>query len=111
MEYVFIQNYAKRGQLAISTHVFDEIISVAMSRVKGAKLNKKANDKFLFLLHKPVHCEIKNGFITADLQVIVSSTANVNDICVKIQEEVSDALTSMTEFIPFSINVKVVGIE
>ena len=48
MEYVFIQNYAKRGQLAISTHVFDEIISVAMSRVKGAKLNKKANDKFLF---------------------------------------------------------------
>lgn len=108
-EFVYIQNYAKRGNLAISTNVFDEIISIAINKIKGVKL--KSSDKFIFSLRKPTHCEIKIGRINTDIEVILSQNCNVNEVCLKIQEEVAYALTSMTEFIPFSINVKVVGIE
>lgn len=108
-EFVYIQNYAKRGNLAISTNVFDEIISIAINKIKGVKL--KSSDKFIFSLRKPTHFEIKNGRINTDIEVILSQNCNVNEVCLKIQEEVAYALTSMTEFIPFSINVKVVGIE
>ncbi len=111
-EYVYIQNYARRGTLAISSSVFNQIVSIAMEKIKGAKLKKKkGSDIALFSLHHPVHCEFKGGRITTDLEVIISQNANVNEVCLTIQEEVAYALTSMTEFIPFSINVKVVGIE
>ena len=49
-EFVYIQNYAKRGNLAISTNVFDEIISIAINKIKGVKL--KSSDKFIFSLKK-----------------------------------------------------------
>lgn len=108
-EYVYIQNYAKRGTLAISTTVFDQIVETVVKKMQGVKL--KSADKFLFFLHQPTHCEIKNGKINVDLQIILSQECNVNEVCLKIQEEIAYALTSCTEFIPFSINVKVVGIE
>lgn len=108
-DYVYIQNYARRGNLAISNSVFDEIISIAIENMKGVKIKKQL--KSLFFLQKPVHCEIKKGRILADINVIISSEFNVNDVCVRIQQEVADAITCMTEFVPFQINVKVVGIE
>lgn len=108
-EYVYIQNYARRGNLAISSSVFDQIVTIAIENIKGVRIKKQ--DQFLFSLHKPVHCEIKDGRIYADINVIISSEFNVNDVCVKIQEQVSDAITCMTEFVPFQVNIKVVGIE
>lgn len=108
-EYVYIQNYTKRGNLAISTSVFDQIISTAIDKMTGVKLKSKG--KTLFFLRQPSHTEIKNGRINTDIEVILSKDSKVNEVCLKIQEEIADALTSMTEFIPFSINVKVVGIE
>ena len=36
---------------------------------------------------------------------------NVDEICTLIQQEVADALTTMVETVPFSIKIKVVGIE
>ena len=109
-EYVYIQNYTRRGNLAISSSVFDQIVSIAVEKVKGAKL-KKTGKKSLFTLHKPIHCEIKDGKVNTDVNVIISSEYNVNEVCLKIQEEVAYAITSMTEFIPFCVNVKVVGID
>lgn len=47
-EFVYIQNYAKRGNLAISTNVFDEIISIAINKIKGVKL--KSSDKVSFFI-------------------------------------------------------------
>ena len=109
-EYVYIQNYAKRGTLAIANNVFDEIVSIAMEKIKGVKL-KKSPEKFLFLLHRPIQCKIENNRLNCDVEVIISSEANVNQVCLAIQEEVAYAISSMTEFIPFSVNVKVMGIE
>lgn len=109
-EYVYIQNYAKRGTLAISESVFDEIVSIAVSKINGVKVKKNQNN-FIFSLHKPIVCEIKNGQLNVDLQVIISSQVSVNEVCMALQEEIAYAISSMTEFIPFSVNVKVMGIE
>lgn len=108
-EYVYVQNYAKRGNLAISTNVFDQIVSITIDKINGVKLKSKG--KSLFSLSRPTHSEIRNGRIATDIEVILSQDTNVNEVCMRIQEEIAYALTSMTEFIPFSINVKVVGIE
>ena len=108
-DYVYIQNYAKRGTLAISSSVFDEIVSIAIENIKGVKIKKQ--EKILFFLPKPVKCVIKNGRVFCDIEVIISKDFIVNDVCVKIQEEVADAITCMTEFVPFQINIKVLGIE
>ena len=45
-DYVYIQNYAKRGTLAISSSVFDEIVSIAIENIKGVKIKKQ--EKILF---------------------------------------------------------------
>ncbi len=108
-EYVYIQNYTKRGNLAISTSVFDQIVTTVAERMSGVKLKSKGKSKFS--LRKPSHTEVKNGRINTDIEVVLSKDSNVNEVCLQLQEEIADALTSMTEFIPFSINVKVVGIE
>lgn len=108
-EYIYIQNYTKKGKLAISTSVFDQIITLVIEKIKGVKIKK--NQDFLFLLHRPIHCEIKEGKVNADIDVIVSQESNVNSVCLKIQEEIAYAISSMTECIPFLVNVKVVGIE
>ena len=46
-EYVYIQNYAKRGTLAISESVFDEIVSIAVSKINGEKVKKNLNKLIL----------------------------------------------------------------
>ncbi len=109
-EYVYIQNYARRGTLAISNNVFDQIISIAIEKIKGVRL-KKNNEKFSFFLHKPIHCEIKDGGVSVDVNVVISKDVNVNDVCLAIQEEIAYAISSTTEFVPFAVNVKVIGIE
>ena len=35
----------------------------------------------------------------------------LNEICEKIQQEIAEELTTMTELVPFSIKVKVANIE
>lgn len=108
-DYVYIQNYENRGLLGISTKVFDEIINIAISKMNGVRVSKE--EGFLFFLNRPVKCEIKNGYLNADINVVISGDSNVNDVCHNIQEEINYVIASTTEFIPFCVNVKVVGIE
>ena len=57
------------------------------------------------------HCDIINNKVIIQIQVIVRQGVNVDEICTLIQQEVADALTTMVETVPFSIKIKVVGIE
>lgn len=108
--YVLIENYTRNGAMGISHFVFDQIASIATNKVKGATV-KKTNSKSLFKLHRPITCEIRNGLVKVTISVTISTGVNVNEVCLNIQEEVASALVSMTELIPFNINVKVASIE
>ena len=113
-DYVFIQNYSKNGKMGISHIVFDEIATIASDKVEGVAVStgkKNSKKQRAFFLHHPVTCDIKNGIVDVNVAVVINSMANVNQVCLKIQEEVANAITSMTELVPFNINVKVTGIE
>ncbi|HKM10881.1 MAG: Asp23/Gls24 family envelope stress response protein [Bacilli bacterium] len=108
-EYVYIQNYTRNGQMGISHVVFDQIAAIATNSVLGATVAR--SKKGLFLLHKPIACQIRNGLVDVKISVIIEKSANVQEVCLKIQEEVASALTMMTELIPFKIIVEVDGIK
>ena len=113
-EFVFIQDYSKAGKLGISRKVFEKICSVVTNKISGVSTTdekKKKNNNPLFTFDKPVHCDIINNKVVIQIQVIVRQGVNVDEICTLIQQEVADALTSMVETVPFSIKIKVVGIE
>lgn len=109
-DYVYIENYTRNGAMGISHVVFDQIASIATNKVKGATV-KQQNTARLFKLHKPITCQIRNGLVKVSIAVTISAGVNVNEVCINIQEEVASALISMTELIPFNINVKVASIE
>lgn len=109
-EYVYIQNYTKKGTLGISRVVFDQIVSIVTNKVQGVRIQPNS-DKFIFTFHKPVRCEIRNGKVLVSIQVRVAKEAKVSMVCSTIQEEVANALTSMTELVPFSVNIKVTSVE
>ncbi len=108
-DYVFIQNYSNRGKMAISTSSFEQIVSIVTNKVIGVSTTKKNNSPFRF--HKPVHCSISNNKVIVNIQVIIKKGNNVDKICALIQDEVAEALTTMVEMVPFSIKIKVAGIE
>lgn len=110
-EFVTIQDYSKAGKLGISRKVFEKICSVVTNRIAGVSTKEKKNNSALFTFDKPVHCDIINNKVIIQIQVIIRHGVNVDEICSLIQQEVADALTTMVETVPFSIKIKVVGIE
>ena len=110
-EYVYIENYSKNGKMGISHVVFDQIASISAQRVKGVSIRKNSKVEKAFKLNHPIECQIKNGVVNDNIDVIISHGHNVNEICLLIQEEVSSALSSLTELVPININVRVKGIE
>lgn len=109
-EYFYINNYSKCGKLAISHDVFDEIITIVTDKIQGVSISKKTK-KSLFSFHKPVHCEIKNGKVTSFIEIKVVKGINVDKIIKQIQEEVVSAISDMTELVPFTPVINVVGID
>ncbi|MGI6714334.1 MAG: hypothetical protein ACOX3K_04770 [Bacilli bacterium] len=108
-EYVYIQNYTRNGQMGISHVVFDQIAYIAAEGVIGATVAR--SKKRLFTLHKPIACEIRNGLVDVKISVVIEKDANQETVKEKIIEEVSNALSMMTELIPFKVIVEVVGVE
>ncbi len=109
-DYVFVENYSKIGKMGISHVVFDQIAAIATTRVKDAIIVVDDKKLKLFKLRNPVSCVIRNGVVNVNVEMLVNQRANVNNACLKIQEEVSNAISGMTEIVPFNVNVKVVGV-
>ena len=112
-EFVYIEDYSKAGKLGINRSVFETICSVVTNRISGVqtKEDKRKNTNSLFRFDKPVHCDVINNKVIIHIQVVVRQGVNVDEICTLIQQEVADALTAMVETVPFSIKIKVAGIE
>lgn len=110
-DYVYIENYSKNGKMGISHVVFDQIASFSAQRVKGVTIRKNSKVKRAFKLRKPITCQIQNGVVNVKIEVIIAAGSNVHDVCIKIQEEVANGLSFLTELVPFNVNVKVANIE
>ena len=116
-DYITVKNYSNIGEMKIYRSVFESIALNALKNVSGVKLidkitKSKKVDKVLLMLYKPLRVTFrKNGRVDIDLTIVISNTSNPNEVCERIQEEINNDLITYLDSVPFSINLKIVGIE
>ncbi|MEY3431392.1 MAG: Asp23 family, cell envelope-related function [Bacillota bacterium] len=107
-QYVRINNYSKLGDLNLSYQVFYQIAEYATNKVRGAKVSSKTSR---FNIFKPISVNIKKGLVTVAVTVSLNKNANINALCLAIQEEIASSLSAFTEMVPFRIDVKVANLK
>ena len=110
-DYIYIDNYAKKGKIGISLNIFDSLVTNALSNVQGIALSNahmKKNQNVR--LNRPVQTTIRHGIVHVWVAVDVAKGTNVQEVTSNIQEEITNAFLIATEQIPFDVQVKVISI-
>ena len=110
-DYIYIDNYAKKGKIGISLNLFDALVTNALSNVKGIALSNahmKKNQKIR--LNRPVQTTIKHDIVHVWVAIDVIKGTNIQDVTREIQDEITNAFLIATEQIPFDVQVKVISI-
>ena len=110
-DYIYIDNYAKKGKIAISQTVFDALASAALSNVQGISLSSahmKKDQKIR--LNRPVQTTIRHGIVHVWVAVDVVKGTNLQIVTRNIQEEIANSFVVATEQVPFDVQVKVISI-
>ena len=107
-EYNYIDDYYKRGKIAISYRVFDTLVNEALSKVNGiTKSSKMLKKDQRFRLNRPIMTSIHRGIVHVLVTVDVAKGNSLQKITSNIQEEVNNTLLLATETVPFNVQVKV----
>ena len=110
-EYVYLDNYSKKGKLGISYHVFDQLVTSSLMNVKGiAKSQKHLKKNQKFRLNRPVQTHIRHDIVHVSVFVDVTSDTSIQAVVSSIQEEVYNSLLMITEQVPVNVQVKVESI-
>ena len=110
-DYIYIDNYAKKGKIGISLNVFDALVASALTNVKGISLSNahmKKNQNIR--LNRPVQTTIRRGIVHAWVAIDVIKGTNIQDVTRAIQDEIANAFLIATEQVPFDVQVKVISI-
>ena len=110
-DYIYIDNYAKKGKIAIAQTVFDSLVSNALTNVSGISLSSahmKKNQKVR--LNRPVQTTIIRGIVHVWVAVDVVKGTNLQDVTKAVQDEITNAFLITTEQVPFDVQVKVISI-
>lgn len=110
-DYIYIDNYAKKGKIAIAQSVFDELAATALSNVPGISLSSahmKKDQKIR--LNRPVQTSIRHGIVHVWVAVDVVKGTNLQVVTRDIQEEIANVFLMATEQVPFDVQVKVISI-
>ena len=109
--YVSINNYRKNGEIGISRQAFDTIVRKTVENIPGAKVKQKAarwlfdwNHKLNVIIHK-------NESVEVAIDVAIKHEVDVQAICLKIQQEITAAISLMCETVPLKVSIRVVGIK
>ena len=110
-DYIYIDNYAKKGKIAISQSVFDSLVATALSNVSGISLSSAhmAKDQKI-RLNRPVQTTIRHGIVHVWVAVDVVKGTNLQVVTRLIQEEIANVFLMATEQVPFDVQVKVISI-
>ena len=110
-DYVYIDNFANKGKIAISLNVFDALVTNALSNVSGISMSSahmKRNQNIR--LNRPVQTTIRHGIVHVWVAVDVAKGTNLQEVTHNIQEEITNAFLMATEQVPFDVQVKVISI-
>ena len=110
-DYIYIDNHAKKGKIAIALTVFDSLATTALSNVPGISLSSahmKKDQKIR--LNRPVQTSIRHGIVHVWVAVDVVKGTNLQVVTRDIQEEIANSFLVATEQVPFDVQVKVISI-
>lgn len=109
--YVAINNYRKNGEIGISRNVFATIVRRTVNNIPGAKVRTRSV-RWIFDWNNALNVIIhSNGSVEVAMDVSVKHEVDVQAICLKIQQEVTSAISLMCETVPLKVSIRVVGIQ
>ena len=106
--YVYFDVTGKTGKRAISSHVFDQLVTIALTNLKDVSMSSKQmkrNQKIR--LNRPVQTTIRHGIVHIWVGVDIKKNMQVHETCTLIQEEIARVLMMSAEQVPFDVQVKV----
>lgn len=104
------------GSLQISTEVIEKIARHAALEVKGVTGVKSANSAAKSLIEKisqqkAVIVAIKNDVADVTVSIVVGYGVKIPEICEQVQQNVKEAIQSMTSISVARVDVVVSGLE
>ena len=106
--YVYFDVTGRTGKRGISSHVFDQLVTIALTNLKDVSMSSKQmkrNQKIR--LNRPVQSSIKHGIVHIKVNVDIKKNLPVQETCTLIQEEIVRVLMVSAEQVPFDVLVKV----
>lgn len=91
------------GIIGLSTAVFESIANSCISDVPDVEAAPNST------LKKSVSCKVINKKIVLNLNLVLSSSANVTEACALVKEKVFNEIAYMTNYKDVIININVVG--
>lgn len=110
-EYVYLDNYSKKGKVGISNHVFDQLVTMSLLKVKGISKSQKLVKKNQFIrLNRPVQTYIRKDIVNVLIYIDIAQGKDAEKVVEDIKREVHNSLLLATEQVPVNIEVKVESI-
>ena len=110
-DYVYLEKNSKTGKLGIHRHVFDQLVTSSLMKVKGvAKSQKLMKRNQFIILNRPVQTYVVNDIVHIYIYVDVANGNPIQTVVRQIQDEVYNSLLMITEQVPVNIQVKVESI-
>ena len=109
-DYYYLNNYRNAGKIGISRRAFASIATIAADSVEGATVRRRKNSSS-WSLSEPVKATFhSDGRVELSLQVAMKKGLDVHATCLMIQERVANAVSMMSEAVPFGVTVRVVSV-
>ena len=107
-QYIYIDNLSNSGKMAISVHVFDNLVASTIKKMESVSVsNKQMKKNQKIRLNRPVQTSIKKGIVHVKVSVDIKKGMKVVDASRMLQDEITSVLLASAETIPFDVQVKV----
>lgn len=108
-DYIYIDDYLKRGKLAISSQVFNFLANQALKEIPAVRALSKKKGKADQIIN-PIETNIRHGIVHVNVTIDAKKGTNIKETSKLIQNEINNAFMICTEQIPFDVSVKVVSL-
>lgn len=110
-DYIYLTSYSKKGKLGIHRHVFDQLVTESLRRVKGiAKSEKLMKRNQFIIVNRPVQTYIVRDIVHVWIYIDIAKGKDIQMVVRQIQDEVYNSLMLITEQVPVNVQVKVESI-
>ncbi|MEG0824054.1 MAG: Asp23/Gls24 family envelope stress response protein [Erysipelotrichaceae bacterium] len=103
-EYIAVKQKNEIGLIALNKSVFTTMVKIAVEEEENVELAEN-NTPF----KSSCNAKIVEDQLVINLDVKVKYSANVNDVCAKLQNKIFESIEHMSEYTPDVIDIKVVG--